>query len=220
MAIEVRLVARADDESTWWWRRFAVSIPEATRGAWRVERFTVSEHAAFLHSMGMQASGIEHRSVAAGDYTRLLCNGEIIMSDTPAEIKDHLEFFALMRGRVLITGLGIGMAAEAALRDPDVTHVRVVELDADVIALTGPTLAERYGEKLSIVHGDAFTYHKQCSDSFDVIWHDVWPTISEDNLAEMSRVRRAWAKRASWQGCWAEDECKRSRARWRRRGRR
>jgi spermidine synthase len=137
------------------------------------------------------------------------------MSDTPAEIKDHLEFFSHMRGDVLIFGLGIGMAAEAALKDPEVKSVRVVELDHDVIALTAPTLLAKYGEKLEVVQADAFTYHKKCKTKFDAVWHDIWPTICADNLPEMAKLKRSWARRAGWQGFWAKIECVRSsRGRW------
>jgi len=207
MGIKIAMNAVPGDEATWWWRRFRVDIPEGVRGDWEVARFTVTPEQAAVEQFRSSFRGTSHRSVAPDTYTRITQRGAIVMSDTPAEIKDHLEFFTHMRGDVLIFGLGIGMAAEAALKDPEVKSVRVVELDLDVIGLTAPTLQARYGDKLEVVQADAFTYHKKCKAKFDVVWHDIWPTICADNLPEMAKLRRSWARRAGWQGFWAKIEC-------------
>jgi spermidine synthase len=207
MATTIELNAVPEDTSTWWWRRFRVSVPEGSRGNWQIRRITVSKQQAYVDMMRNLYKGQVERSVAADEYTQLLYCGDIIMSDTPAEIKDHLEFFSMMRGDVLIFGLGLGMAAKTALQDPEVRSVRVVELDPDVIALTAPSLSEEFGDKLEIVQADAFTYHRTCKDTFDVVWHDIWPTISRANLPQMKKLKRAWAKRARWQGFWAQPEC-------------
>jgi len=214
MSIRVSLHAVPGDESTWWWRRFLVEIPEGRQGQWAVRRFTVTPEQAAIDQLRNSIRGTSHRSVAPDTYTAIEHQGEIVMSDTPAEIKDHLSFFENMRGDILIFGLGIGMAAKAALEDPEVKSVRVVEIDPDVIALTAPTLLAKYGDKLTVVQADAFTYHKKCRDKFDAVWHDIWPTICADNLPEMAKLKRSWARRAGWQGFWARIECLRSQRRY------
>ena len=211
MGFDVLLNAVPEDESTWWWKRFAVDVPEGSSGQYSIERFTVSQREAMAFQLRQELYGLSHRSVAAGTFTRLVSGDDrshkiVIMSDTPAEIKDHLELFRAMRGNVLIFGLGIGMAAEAALRDPEVQYVKIVELSSDVITLVGPHLKKRYGEKVSISKANALTYHRHSKDVFDVVWHDIWDTISHKNLAEMKGLEKAWKKRCGWQGCWSKDE--------------
>ena len=63
------------------------------------------------------------------------------MSTTPFEQRTNRTAFYDATGRVLINGLGLGMLLAAILRKPDVKRVRVIEHDADVIALVGPTFA-------------------------------------------------------------------------------
>jgi hypothetical protein len=208
MGFSLELNAVPEDTSTWWWRKFRVTVPDGRCGDWEIRRISITKQQAQIDLMMNQIKGQVTRSVPPDDFTQLLHRGQIIMSDTPAEIKDHLEFFEEMRGDVLIFGLGLGMAAKTALQDPEVRSVRVVELDPDVIALTEPSLKAEFGDKLQVVQADAYAYHKQTEDKFDVIWHDIWPTISRSNLKQMSKLKRSWSKRARWQGFWAQPECR------------
>lgn len=208
MGFSLEMNAVPEDKSTWWWRKFRVTVPEGRCGDWEIRRISITKEQAHIDLMINLIKGLSTRSVPPDDFTQLLRCGQIIMSDTPAEIKDHLEFFEEMRGDVLIFGLGLGMAAKTALQDPEVRSVRVVELDPDVIALTEPSLKEEFGDKLQVVQADAYAYHKQTDDKFDVVWHDIWPTICKDNLKEMSKLKRSWSKRSFWQGFWAQDECR------------
>lgn len=178
----------------------AVDVPEGIRGAWRVERFEISEtDAAFaLFSYG-------GRAPRPGTYTRLMCGRDVVMSDTPAEMYDHYGAVRAATGEVLINGLGLGMVVQACLEKPTVQRVTVVEIDADVIALVAPHYQERYGVRLRIVHADAFAY-KPDLPSYGAVWHDIWSDLCEDNLPEMTRLKRKYARRTDWQGCWSERE--------------
>jgi len=88
-----------------------VDVPEGTSGNWVVERFDVSEADASWDnlrasiSMGGLAAG---RGVTPGNYTCLRRNNRLVMSDTPAEKRDHFEFIREAHGRVLIARLGLG----------------------------------------------------------------------------------------------------------------
>ena len=76
-----------------------VSLPAGTHGKWAIERFEVTQEDAERFNMRCRIDahkGIGYRGIKAGTYTRL-CNKSIfwnqglVMSDTPAEISDHLE---------------------------------------------------------------------------------------------------------------------------------
>ena len=95
------------------------------------------------------------------------------------------------------------MVLQACLEKPSVTRVTVVELSADVIALVAPHYQERYGERLRIVHADAYTY-KPDLPRYGCVWHDIWDDLCEDNLPQMTALKRKYSRRADWQGCWSE----------------
>jgi hypothetical protein len=88
--------------------------------------------------------------------------------------------------------------------EPRVTDVTVVEFDADVIALVGPTYDD--DPRLTIVHADAFTYEPPPGRRYAMVWHDIWDRISASNLASMALLMRKFEPIADWQGCWAEDQ--------------
>ncbi len=167
---------------------------EATRGDWRIEVRTVDRSLSF-----------RPRSVPPGTYTGLLRNGAVWMSDTPAERRDHLSAYyeaKRLGGRVLVHGLGLGMIVKAVLDLPNVEHIDVVELDADVIALAGPAF-DRYGARVTIHEGDALTYKWPPGTRWTVVWHDIWRDICGDNLPEMATLHRKFGRRCDWQGSWS-----------------
>ena len=131
------------------------------------------------------------------------------MSDTPMEINDHLSFIARASGRVLVTGLGLGMVLNALLCRREVTHLTVVEKSAEVVALVAPHYRARWGaERLEIVEADAFTYRAPRGVRYDMAWHDIWPTLSSDNLPEMRRLHAHYRARATVQESWGHDLCR------------
>jgi hypothetical protein len=191
-----------------WYSKYKVEVPEGASGMWRVERFEVSETDAAFSRIRAAATGRE-RAVPAGVYTRLMRGPVLVMSDTPAEIRDHLEAIRRASGRVLIHGLGLGMVLKAVLAKPEVTRVDVVEKSEDVIRLVVPTY--EVDPRLHIHHGDAFTFRFPPTERFDVVWHDVWDSICADNLPEMATLHRRYGRRTHWQGSWAKELCARGR---------
>ena len=180
-----------------------VQVPEGTFGLWRVERFEVTEDSAALHNMREAMHG-SRRVIQAGTYTKLCHNDDIVMSDTPSEKIDHLEFIDRAEGNVLIHGLGLGMVLSAVLRKPSVTDVTVVEVSWDVINLVWPTYSANV--KAHLVHGDAFTWPLGKGVKWAAIWHDIWTDLCVDNLVGMTKLKRRFCRRCKWQGCWGEDE--------------
>lgn len=89
-----------------------------------------------------------------------------IMSDTPSEIREHKMAIEDATGDVVITGLGLGCIVSALLAKPDVNTITVVEIDRDVIALTGPYYADE--PRVTIVNADAIAFAHMAS-SGDVV---------------------------------------------------
>lgn len=193
-----------------------VSVPEGSKGAWSVERFTVNPSS--IEALRLSMSG---RSIRAGEYTALRHKGRgVVMSDTPAEMQDHYGFIRSATGHVLINGLGIGMCLNAALLKPEVTRATVIEIDADVIALVGPHYLK--DSRVQIIHSSAFDYPPPKGVRYGAVWHDIWDAICADNLSEMTRLHRKYGRLTEWQGSWCKEQCQRAdreTREWRRRWR-
>jgi hypothetical protein len=212
--------------------RYKVDLPEGTSGDWTIEHFEVNKQDASMERIRMVVTGMG-RGVPEGTYTALKCGGRTIMSDTPDEIRDHLGAIAEAErygGHVLINGLGLGMVVAAVLNaerhceecsgyphrgectcEPvaakryTVDKVTVIENSPDVIALVGPTLTERYGDRLEIIEADAFTYKPPKGIKYSVVWHDIWPDLCTENLKTMGTLHRRYGRRCDWQGSWGKE---------------
>lgn len=179
---------------------YKVNLPEGESGTWKVERFEVSESDAQIHNI-RAAFNPAGGGIKPGTYTQLTRNGTVVMSDTPSEIQDHLRFIDRAKGRVLITGLGLG----------EVTHVTVIEKSPDVIRLVAPTLLERFGGRLEIIEADAYTWKPPKGARWDYAWHDVWDNICTDNLPLMAKMHRHYGRRCGFQDSWRKGTLKRIR---------
>lgn len=169
-----------------------VKLPEMERGPWKVEKFTVPKGAILFR----------HRHLVPGEYTRLVHRDRgLMMSDTPAEMLDHLPFVGEARGRVLIGGLGLGMCIAAVLAKSEVELVHVVEIDPDIIAMVGPHYSD---PRLKIIQGDFRDYCPK-GQKYDVVWSDIWGDVSEDDIPEMIALHKRWRRRSQWHGCWGEN---------------
>lgn len=181
-----------------------VTIPEGSSGPWAVERFTVEKDS--IQNIRLAFSG---RGCRPGTYTRLVHQKRgVVMSDTTAEQRDHIEFVWKAKGHVLINGLGLGMCLAAALKKPEVTNATVVEIDPDVISLVGRHYSD---PRVEIVNSDAFEYQIPKGARYGAVWHDIWDDICSDNLPEMHKLHRKYGRRCDWQGSWARWRCERGR---------
>ena len=179
--------------------KYRSSVPEGKSGIWEVKKFEVEKDLCLLRMMR------DGRGTVPGMYTRLSRNGKVIMSDTDAEFGDLYHFLRLVKGRVLIHGLGLGIALQGALLK-DVTHVDVVEQSEDVIKLVAPHFTD---ERVNIIQGDCFEHKWNRETKWDIVWHDIWDDLCGDNLPEMSTLKRKFGRRCEWQGCWGEEVIRR-----------
>lgn len=185
--------------------REAFKAPRAIRssGAWVMYPTpapTDAERARWSsRNRGRQITPGEHMVLA-----RLDADGEpeVFMSD--AEWHDHRRVLELARGRVVVTGLGLGCIVRAMFARGLVERVTVVEREPDVIAMVWPELAAAYGDRLELHQADALTGPLP-RGRWDLAWHDIWPTISALHLPEMFTLRRRYRHLARRQLCWGEE---------------
>ncbi len=185
---------------------FKTRIPEGQSGDWKIERFSVSEQEASFSNLRATISG-RGRAVPAGEYTKLMQNGQIIMSDTPAEVGDHLYFTHYAKGNILINGLGLGIVAELLFDKDEIKHITIIEISEDVITLVGQYLMDIGRDRLTIIQADALTWQPPKGVKYDFVWHDIWDNICADNLEEMKTLHRRYGRRTKWQGSWCRSLC-------------
>ena len=182
-----------------------VTVPEGESGGWQIDRFTISEDDAKLHNSKASWQGQGGRDFPAGTYTRLTHRNYVIMSDTEAELRDHISPVIEATGKVLINGLGLGVVLQACLSKPEVEHVTVIELSEDVLSLVADHYTKEAGDRLEIIQANAYEYKPPKGARFNMVWHDIWPDLCTDYLKGMGRLNRKYARRADWQGCWCQD---------------
>ena len=201
-------------------------LQEGTQGRWQVERFEIGEKELANFDLGTIKDGpraiARMRRPKMGTFTRLVYTGGVfedtVMSDVEGEKWELERFVRIATGTVLINGLGLGVALNAVLLKPDVYSVYVIEKSKEVCALVGEQFEQRvadgvYGSKgLLILHDDAFTWKLAKGEMFNVVWHDIWTNITSDNLTEITKLKRKYARRlirpGAWQGAWAEMQCR------------
>lgn len=180
-----------------------VPVPVGISGEWRIEEFEVVDDALGQTRAAIKRDPYEY--VPPGKYKRLMRNDVVVMSNTPMEIDTNKHFIAYAKGRVLINGLGMGMVLTAILDKPEVESVTVIEASKDVIALIAPTFANN--PKLTIINDCAFEYKPPKGVRYDAVWHDIWDELCGDNVVEMKKLHRKYARRADWQNSWGYRIC-------------
>jgi len=81
----------------------------------------------------------------------------------------------------------------------------VVEYDADIVELVGQYVTE--DPRVTIHLGDAYDIRWPPGTRWDLAWHDIWPSISDENLPGMDRLRRKYKGKVGWQGYWQKAGC-------------
>jgi len=184
-------------------------ISDGKVGDFKVESFFVSEEQAKIFNMKQDIKGLG-RGIISGEYKRLIFKNEVVMSNTPAEIYDHIPFFREVQkrgGHILINGLGLGMCINAVLEFKNIKSITVYELEQDVIDLVAPTFFD--DEKVHIVKRNAFDGPASPDCHFDVVWHDIWSDICHDNYWNMLNLMEKYDLCCDWQSCWCMDICAR-----------
>lgn len=144
----------------------------------------------------------EGRAIEPGTYTVMWIDHVLMMSDTPAELLDHLGFVEQAHGRVLVGGLGLGCVVRGLLAKSNVDEVVVLELSKDVIEAVGSKFND---PRLRIVQADVFEWLPEADEKFAYCWMDIWPTISGDDYKAHLKVKQRFKPFVSTKvRCWCE----------------
>lgn len=188
-------------------------IPENAVGMWHIKKIKLAREVTAPKDGRMV-------KVPAGTYTQLWRwtretvqkrldsgagePGELVMTDSPDELNTHLAFMLRARGRVLITGLGLGCVVRGCLANPAVEHVVCIERDTEVIRMVKPHMPDR----CTVIQADAVRWARNNlpRQRFDCAWHDLWsdPDKDEPHLAVThSSLFVACHGAVQFQGAWA-----------------
>lgn len=126
-------------------------------------------------------------------------NGESVMSDDPKELRKHFPILMQAKGRVLVSGLGLGCIVRGLHALPQVEHIDVVEIDTDILAMIIPTLP--LCSRIHIHCGDALTFPWPAGTRWDYAWHDVWSEKPHTQVLHMKLLVR-YQRMAERQGAW------------------
>lgn len=133
----------------------------------------------------------------------------MLTSDLPIERYQQYLAFSKMRGHVLMTGLGMGMAAWMCLEMlPQVLSVTVVEKEKALIDFIEPQLPPD-PQRLAIIHADAYEFLKTVKPGqYQSAYHDIWYSTGEATWAEhvVPLYRLSRKIRIKNLGAWGEFE--------------
>ena len=131
----------------------------------------------------------------------------VMTSDIPVEVHQQFMAFRKLKGHVLVTGLGMGMAATMIQRLPAVKSVTVIDMEQELIDFIAPQIDKR----IRIERADAFQFCNKNGRSwncphlgFDSAYHDIWYGTGEttwvDEVVPLYRLcRKAGINRlAAW----------------------
>lgn len=125
--------------------------------------------------------------------------GDIVMEDSPREIRRHLPLLLAARGRVLVSGLGLGCVVRGLLAKPEVEHITVMELDPHILAAVGPEFEGN--PRVWLREGDALTLQWSPHAWWDFAWHDVWTEEGSLDVLHAELLAR-YEKHCGRQGAW------------------
>lgn len=184
------------------------ALDHLTMSEEEVRKAQIISAISFTGGYGRETWGLE-----AGTYCRLRRGRKIIMTDTWMERWTNLEVLRKSNGEVLTAGLGIGMILLPIQEKPNVTHIYVVEKEAEVINLVWDQLP--LSEKCTILHADIQEIQFPVG-SFDTIYFDIWDECGGDYYEETKELFRRFKYKLNrsnpqaWMGSWRREEMKRA----------
>lgn len=130
---------------------------------------------------------------------------ECWMADDESEQAANRPFVEQAEGRVLITGLGLGMLPYALFCKDRVHSIDILERDHDVITLVWRHLRARWPvrcaqDRLNLIVGNAYDTEWARGRKWDWAWHDF--TYSPMTADEQADIYRAYAPFVKHQMHW------------------
>ncbi len=179
----------------------AARVPDSLEpqefGLWTIQRVRADE--SIMGELGWLGSRPHYTLLRRLTEATLHHAGEIVMEDSLRELRRHLPIWLAARGRVLVSGLGLGCVVRGLLASPAVEHVDVIELDDKVIKVVGAEFSRN--TRVTLWHGDALTIEWPEEKRWDYAWHDIWCEGSGLQILHMELMKR-YSPRCTMQGAW------------------
>lgn len=98
------------------------------------------------------------------------------MSIIPNEIETMKDDIEIVKGNVLVYGLGLGYFAYMVSLKSDVNKITIVEKDSKIIDLFNRIILPQFENKnkIILVNEDAFSFEKNCKEQFDYAYVDLY----------------------------------------------
>lgn len=183
----------------------AARVPESLKpqvfGLWSITRVSLEnlesdfEKFMFLSQVGFRSQTALRR---ASWKTLHLEQGEVVMEDSLKELSTHLPIWLKAKGKVLITGLGLGCVVRGLLASPDVEHITVVEIDPHLLRVVGHEF--RSNRRVELIQGDALKVF--LPGRFDYAWHDLWTDGDRHLQVLHADLIKRFHKQVKFQGAW------------------
>lgn len=209
--------------------RYLLRIPQVETDRWIVKQRKLTDHDMMVQLNALINSALNEpiaqhvERLVPNDMRTVVClhtkNGNkdfsdekdsnnVMMSSTNAEIRDMHPLVSKVHETYMINGLGLGIVPFILGELPETKFIRAHEINPEIIAIIEPNLRDcmRKGVELEIVEHDAFGGPID-SRLFDCIWHDIWPTITSENIPQFKKLRAIYGHISQHQYCWAEEYC-------------
>lgn len=187
------------------WTRYRAHVTPDTFGHWTIRRITVHPGDDLFDTCAIHGA-----PCAAGTYNVLEHHYDgTVMTDAPSETAGMIAFTEQARGRVLVSGLGLGILPAYLLHHAPVTRIDVIENRASLICMLDNNPGAQHwirDPRLRIHHGDTHTI--ELRGEWDYAFHSIWGLPHARNLHGMRRLTTRWATQAREQHCWEEAECR------------
>ena len=131
------------------------------------------------------------------------------MLDAPSEMATNDPYAEKAHGNIITFGLGIGYFLFMALRNPDVSHITVIERDPETIGQFRNVLLPLFPDhdRFDIRCENAFSvWNRIFLQTFDYIYADIWQS-SEDGLFTMRKLLKQDNPPLETADFWIEDSC-------------
>jgi len=180
-------------------------LPEGKRNSAEIQHFVVTEDQAKLGDLRAMINHRPSERVDAGQYAKLLVDGEIVMSDTRNERETNRYALRRLKGKVLIGGLGLGMLVKGLLaKEEPPKSILILEKNPDVINLVGPYIED---SRVTIQQADVLTWRRAKGETYDSIWMDIWNYPLRSSDPEVVKLKRKYSRMLSdapkaWYGYW------------------
>lgn len=193
--------------------RVPVDLHPQAFGPWWIERRPAND--ALHQAVGMPVIGWptytllhrfrrppepDPRDPFAGEARCTRPSSEIVMEDSRRELAQHLPIWLAARGRVLVTGLGLGCVVRGLLASPRVEHIDVVEIDEGILGVIGPEF--QADPRVTLHLGDALKFRWPAGSRWDFAWHDLWTDGPRHLVHLHAALLKKHRKSVPLQGAW------------------